>query len=101
MEFGKCQRCGTWKWNSIACNCRLFLIWIGDEDIVGEENESTRIYADTDKEAAEQAAIKWYQTDTSYTPESLDVWVKDGFDGETTAYTVVAEPRIDFVAHLK
>lgn len=101
MEFDKCQRCGKYQWNPITCGCRLFLCWIGDEAIVGDENESTLIYADTGKEATEKAARKWYQADTTYTPDSLDVWVRDGFDGEITAYTIVAEPRIDFTAHLK
>lgn len=102
MEFGKCQRCGNWKWNPIACKCQLFLIWVSDEAIVGEKDKATLIYAETNKEAAEKAVIQWYQTNTSHhAPDSLDVWVKDGFDGATTAHTVVAEPRIEFVAHLK
>lgn len=101
MEFGKCQRCGKWQWNASTCKCRLFLIWIGDEAIVGKGDEATFVYADTNKEAAEKTAIQWYQISTGHAPESLDVWVKDGLDGEITAYTVVAEPRVEFVAHLK
>lgn len=53
MEFGRCSKCGEYQFSPSLCSCQKFLVWLGD-DWGMTEDDGMGIFASDGEKAAEE-----------------------------------------------
>ena len=90
--FDKCPRCNDYRFNPQNCRCKKFYYWI-EEAEAGDNEAACTLYASYSEDAAEKAA-----RDVSEEVSKIDVWLREGYDGEIVRFEVTPEWVLEFTA---